>query len=344
MTYYTKHDTDNNSYIKTPKFLFTDPKYITLSVAAKLLYGLILDRLTLSQKNNWVDNEGFVFVIYTVEETAKALNCSEDTATKVLRELESVKLIMRKRRGQGKPSIIYVYNVSNSMPKKDSVNDNSAKDHVAFVDRFSKTCAKFSALNSNTEVCSNKTPKVSDSRVRENRIQEAEKNGTIKHNSNKTDDSDLNSISPRADEIKKQIDYNSLCNEYGRAKVDKVITVIADVTTGKRSVKADGTYIDKEEAKKVYTKLSYKEVSHVLTTMLRTAVYSPASWLGTALYNVVKCAESHNAQGNYAPRTVQYADYKTYGAQNISHEPSFDIDLIMEHAKNTPLRVRNYAS
>lgn len=343
MTYYTKHDTDNNPYIKTPKFLFTDPKYINLSVAAKLLYGLILDRLTLSQKNNWVDNEGFVFVIYTVEETAKVLNCSEDTATKVLRELESVKLILRKRRGQGLPSIIYVYNISVLIPKKDSVNDNSAKDHTAFVDRFSKTCTKFSVLNSNTEVCGNKTPKNPVSRTQKNQIQEAEKNGTIKHNSNKTDNSNLNSISPRADEIKKQIDYTSLCNEYGQAKADKVITVIADVTTGKRSVKADGTYIDKEEAKRIYTKLSYKEVSHVLTTMSRIAVYSPTSWLGTALYNVVKCAESHNTQGNYAPRTVQYAGYQTYGAQNISHEPSFDLDAIMEYAKNTPLKVRTMA-
>ena len=332
MTYYTKYDTDKNAYMRVPKFLFTDSKYINLSVAAKLLYGLILDRLTLSQKNNWVDNEGFVYLIYTVEATAKVLNCSEDTATKVLRELESVKLIMRKRRGQGLPSIIYVYNVSIPIPKKDS-----EKKHSAFID---KVCSKFSALNSNTEVCGNKTPKNPVSRTQKNRIQETEKNGTIKHNSNKTDDSDLNSISPRADEIKKQIDYASLCNEYGQAKVDKVVTVIADVTTGKRSVKADGTYIDKEEAKKLYTKLSYKEVSHVLTTMSRIAVYSPASWLGTALYNVVKCAESHNTQGNYMPRTVQYAGYQTYGAQNISHEPSFDLDAIMEYAKNTPLKVR----
>lgn len=340
MTYYTKHDTDNNPYIKTPKFLFTDPKYINLSVAAKLLYGLILDRLTLSQKNNWMDNKGFVFVIYTVEETAKVLNCSEDTATKTLRELESVKLITRKRRGQGLPSIIYVYNISIPIPKKDSVNDNSAKDHTAFVDRFSKTCTKFSALNSNTEVCGVKNPKIPVSRTQKNRVQETEENGTIKHNSNKTDDSDLNSISPRTDEIKKQIDYAPLCNEYGQAKVDKVVTVIADVTTGNRSVKADGTYIDKEEAKRAFEKLSYKEVSHVLATMSRIAVCSPASWLATALYNAIKCAESHNTQGNYMPRTVQCAGYQTYGAQNISHEPSFDIDLIMEHAKNTPLKVR----
>lgn len=335
MTYYTKHDTDNNPYIKTPKFLFTDSKYINLSVAAKLLYGLILDRLTLSQKNNWVDNEGFVFIIYTVEETAKVLNCSEDTATKVLRELENAKLITRKRRGQGLPSIIYVYNISVPIQKKDS-----EKNHSAFID---KVCSKFSTPIPETEVCGVKNPKNPVLRTQKNRIQEPEKNGTINLNLNKTDNSDLNSISPRIDEIKKQIDYVALCNEYGQAKVDKVVTVIADVTTGKRSAKADGTYIDKEEAKRIYTKLSYKEVSHVLTTMSRIAVYSPASWLGTALYNAIKCAENHNAQGNYVPRTVQYAGYHTYGAQNISHEPSFDIDLIMEHAKNTPLKVRTRA-
>ena len=335
MTYYTKNDTDKNAYMKVPKFLFTDPKYINLSVAAKLLYGLILDRLALSRKNNWVDNEGFVFVIYTVEETAKVLNCSEDTATKVLRELESVKLIMRKRRGQGLPSIIYVYNISVPIPKKDS-----EKKHSAFID---KVCSKFSTPISETEVCGVKNPKAPVSRTQKNRIQEPEKNGTINHNSNKTDNSDLNSISQTTDEIKKQIDYNSLCNEYGQDKADKVITVIADVTTGNRSVKADGTYVDKEEAKRVYTKLSYKEISHVLTTMSRIVVYSPASWLATALYNAIKCAESHNTQGNYAPRTVQYAGYQTYSAQNISHEPSFDLDAIMEYAKNTPLKVRTRA-
>ena len=336
MTYYTKYDTDNNAYIRMPKFLFSDPKYIALSVSAKLLYGLILDRLTLSQKNNWTDNEGFVYLIYTLEETARVLNCSEDTATKVLRELESAKLITRKRRGQGKPSIIYVYNVSASIPK-----NNSEKNHSAFID---KVCSKFSAPIPETEVCGVKNPKNPVSRTQQNRIQEPEKNGTINHNSNKTDKNNLNSISQATDEIKKQIDYNSLYNEYGQDKADKAVAVIADVVNGKRSVKADGTYINKEETKSAYAKLSYKEVSHVLNTMSRIAVYSPASWLGTALYNEIRMTESDNAQVNYAQKTVQCADHisnrKSYKATKTSHEPSFDLDAIMEYAMNTPLKVR----
>ena len=98
------------AFYRIPKALFTDPAFRSISTDAKVLYGLLLDRMSLSARNNWLDDAGRVYIIFTVEEVMDALCCADNKATRLLRELEGVGLIERKRRGLGKPSFVYVKN------------------------------------------------------------------------------------------------------------------------------------------------------------------------------------------------------------------------------------------
>ena len=98
------------SFYRIPKALFTDARIRGTSAEAKILYGLLLDRMGLSVKNGWTDDTGRVYIIFTTEEIMEALYCADNKATKLMKELESCGLIERKRRGLGKPSLIYVKN------------------------------------------------------------------------------------------------------------------------------------------------------------------------------------------------------------------------------------------
>lgn len=99
------------SFYRVPKVLFTREQFKQLSAEAKILYGIMLDKLNLSVKNKWVDEKGRVYIIYTIEQIMADMNCADQKATKLLDELEKkCGLIERKRQGLGKPNLIFVKN------------------------------------------------------------------------------------------------------------------------------------------------------------------------------------------------------------------------------------------
>ena len=98
------------SFYRIPKALFTEPNFRELSTDAKVLYGILLDRMSLSLKNQWLDAQNKVYIIFTVEEIMDALNCANQKATRLMVELEKqAGLIERKRQGLGRPNLIYVF-------------------------------------------------------------------------------------------------------------------------------------------------------------------------------------------------------------------------------------------
>ena len=112
------------SYFRVPKILFRDIKFKDLSTDAKTLYGILLDRMGLSVKNGWLDEQGRVYIIFPVQEVMDALGC----ATKLFRELEKFGLIERKRRGLGKPNLIYVKNFADPRFRNREKNGSGAAD------------------------------------------------------------------------------------------------------------------------------------------------------------------------------------------------------------------------
>ena len=109
--YFYGCEAEQFSFFRIPKLLFKDKKFRYMSTDAKLLYGLMLDRMGLSMRNRWIDDDNRVYIIYTMEDIIVDLGCARQKVSKLLEELDnSVGLIERKRQGLGKPNIIYVKN------------------------------------------------------------------------------------------------------------------------------------------------------------------------------------------------------------------------------------------
>ena len=123
------------SYFRVPKILFRDIRFKDLSTDAKTLYGILLDRMSLSVKNGWLDGQGRVYIIFPIQEVMDALGCADNKATKLFRELENAGLVERKRRGLGKPNLIYVKNFADpryrNRDKNDSGNADSGEQDAA---------------------------------------------------------------------------------------------------------------------------------------------------------------------------------------------------------------------
>ena len=112
LDYYYGTEADQYSFYRIPKTLLTDPRYKSVSIEAKVLYGLLLDRMGLSIKNGWMDSDGRVYIYFTQEDAMNLMGCGKDKATKLFRELDKdgIGLIERKKQGQGRPTRIYVKN------------------------------------------------------------------------------------------------------------------------------------------------------------------------------------------------------------------------------------------
>ncbi len=111
--YFNGMEAEQYSFYRIPKILFTEECFKQLSCEAKVLYGLLLDRMGLSDKNRWVDEQNRVYIIFTVENIVELLNCGRQKAIRCLAELDTEKeigLIEKKRPGLGKPNVIYVKN------------------------------------------------------------------------------------------------------------------------------------------------------------------------------------------------------------------------------------------
>ena len=111
--YFHDYESEQFAFYRIPKVLFTDEYFRNLSSDAKVLYGLMLDRMALSIRHQWFDEEGKVYIIFTVEQVIQYMNCGRDKAMKTLAELDTKKgigLIERVKQGFGKPDIIYVKN------------------------------------------------------------------------------------------------------------------------------------------------------------------------------------------------------------------------------------------
>ena len=127
--YFYGGQADLFSFYRLPKALFVDTRFRGVSAEAKILYGLLLDRMGLSAKNGWTDDTGRVYIIFTTEEIMEALYYADNKATKLMKELEGIGLIERKRRGLGKPSLIYVKNFASdpSEPRDQNRENNDSR-------------------------------------------------------------------------------------------------------------------------------------------------------------------------------------------------------------------------
>ena len=119
--FYGPEDAEQYQFYRIPKLLITSERFKDVSVESKLLYGLMLDRLSLSIKNGWFDSLNRAYIIYTIEDVTEDMHCGSQKAVKLVAELEKkAGLIKKKRQGLGKPSLIYVLKFSTVCPQNTS--------------------------------------------------------------------------------------------------------------------------------------------------------------------------------------------------------------------------------
>lgn len=109
--FFQADDIDKHSFYRIPKQLFTLETFKKLSSDAKILYALMLDRVSLSIKNDWIDDQGRVYIFFSVEDVMEQVGCGKNKAIKCLKELDmetGIGLIQKRRQGLGKANIIYV--------------------------------------------------------------------------------------------------------------------------------------------------------------------------------------------------------------------------------------------
>lgn len=127
-SYYYGIEAEQYSFYRVPRLLIKEKRFKALSSDAKLLYGLMLDRMSLSMKNGWLDEENRVYIHYSVENIMEDLGCAKATCIKIMAELDSKKgigLIEKKRQGLGRPDIIYVKNFATAELQEEPEREES---------------------------------------------------------------------------------------------------------------------------------------------------------------------------------------------------------------------------
>lgn len=323
--YYYGLEAEQFSFIRVPKLLIKDKRFKGLSSDAKLLYGLMLDRMALSQKNEWFDAENRAYIYYTIDEIMDDLGCARATCIKIVAELDSKKgigLIEKKRQGLGKPDIIYVKNFVIS----DNENpDKKPKDADVFTEvqnldfqKYNKTFG--SSKNELQEI------KTADSLKSEKQISGSSKNGLqeIQNlNANNTDinNTDMNNTNlsinlsdcanhnktldrdAQIDRIDNQdaaayidlinrnvrYDYHMMHdNEPDKALFGELYELICDVVCVRRKTLTIGREIYPYElVKSKFLKLTDAHLEYVISAMQNTAtkITNIKSYMLTALYN-----------------------------------------------------------
>ena len=303
--YYYGIEAEQFSFVRVPKVLFTDKEHFgSLSNDARILYGFLLERMSLSRKNNWIDAHNRVYIIFPIDEIAEIMGVCHEKALNILKELDEqngIGLVKKKRRGLGLPSILYVKNFIinggvEAAPEKPS-NHSEPQERL-----------------------DNNAP---TSRSRENRFQEVDKTDSNNTEKNKTEMSytdsqsiiqsggGLQNFSPGAvetvesdglidgidrnaveEEVKAQIDYDCLMSFKDDAvvkMVEEIKDLMVDVLCGERTVISEGKRVSEETAKAAYRKITFEHVQYVLHSLVNypDKISRIDRFLTTSLFNSV---------------------------------------------------------
>ena len=334
--YYYGIEAEQFSFYRVPRLLIKDERFKGLSSDAKLLYGLMLDRMSMSMKNGWLDDENRAYIIYTIENIREDLGCSKEKAVKVLAELDASKgigLIEKIRRGLGKPDIIYVKNfiIQDEGRKEPSNADVSAEVGKTDFKRSEKPTSR-SQENRLQEVGKtdfSRSEKLT-SRGRENQLQEVgesdpnytdynqiEKNYTdmsytnpINQSTGKADAIDaIDETSAYMALIRDNLDYEHHM-KYGqhgdREMYEEIYETVCDVVCVKRkTIRINGEEYPYELVKSRFLKLNSSHVEYVMGCMRETVtkITNIRAYLITALYN------APSTMSHYYQQEVQHDMY-----------------------------------
>lgn len=286
--YYYGDESEQFSYFRIPRQLITGESFKNLSTDAKLLYGLLLDRMGLSAKNGWYDRLGRVYIYYTLDEIQEDLSCGHNKAVRLLAELDTGKgcgLIERVKQGQGRPTIIYVkrFTTQKIPPQAPPPQDFPPPGSPDFPKEEVKSSL------------------IGKSRVPNGGSADFPKQGGSYIKSIQTDPIQLYpSIYPPTpcgrwmdrndcrEEIERRIEYPILCTQFDREELDEVIELIVDtLCSTSATLRVGGGDVPTAQVKERLSRLDSSHIEYVFDCLRRntTQIRNIRAYLLTALYN-----------------------------------------------------------
>lgn len=285
--FYGPEDAEQYQFYRIPKLLITSEQFKDISVEAKLLYGLMLDRLSLSIKNGWFDALNRAYIIYTIEDVTEDMHCGSQKAVKLVAELEKkAGLIRKKRQGLGKPSLIYVLKFSTVCPQNGSES------------QF-KNCENHNS--GDVKITTQEFPISQPNKTNQN---QTEKNKPdLIHLSVKVAGMDVENDEMdgmREDPIEKRKSYERYFREhlyiddlkqsypYDHGRIDEILELLVDtVCSTAKTIRCAGEDRPAEVVKSRFMKLDYGHIQYVLDCIHdnTTEVRNIKAYMLTTLYN-----------------------------------------------------------
>ena len=282
LDYFYGDEAEQYTFYRIPKVLFTDPAYRRISSDAKILYGLMLDRMGLSVRNGWLDDCQRVFIYFTLEDALEYLCCGHTKAVSLFGELDKGGLIERKKQGQGKPTKIYVKNfvrkaeVLTSKKRKSKVPQTGSQD-------FQKTASNNTEIN-NTDL--NETdPSIYPVRgLPEDRPPAAA--------------DEMDTMEAYREVIKENIEYDIMRQQlgYNAVLLDDILDIMVDtVCSSKRMIRIGGEDYPREVVKNRLLKINGEHIGYVIDCLKEntTKVRNIRAYLLTSLYNATTTINSY---------------------------------------------------
>ncbi len=282
--YYYGAEAEQYTFYRIPKALFTNPTYRRLSSDAKILYGLMLDRMGLSLRNQWVDEENRVFIYFTLEDAQEYLYCGHTKGVALFAELEKVGLIERKKQGLGRPAKVYVLKfieeeqseVQTSGNEKSRLPKNGTQD-------FPKAEANNTEYN-NTELSKNNLSIME-------RLMDFDEDSAL---------------------LRENIEYDILKEQLGPDEelLEEIVDLLEDTLVSRRGEVRIGTeYFPKEVVRNRILKLNSEHIKYVIECLkANTAkVRNIRGYLLAMLYNAPVTMNSYY---------IAEVNYDLYGRRN----------------------------
>ena len=253
-------------FYKMPQALFSD-KFSQLSNDAKILYMLLLNRKSLSEKNDFNDENGNTVVLFSNLEVCRSIGCGHDKATAMFRELEEYQLIRRRKQGKGKPDLIYVSNVE---------------------------CEKSADMNAEKSQCA----------TREIRVGECGKSARSKIENNQIEKSHIYqsiNYNQAEEQIKDQIEYEVLIERYSEGVLQEIVHLLADtLCSGKEQIRIGQRSIPLSTFIQRISLLTAEHIEYVIEKLEKTPniIHNMRAYLLTVLYNSIDTLDTDSLYGN----------------------------------------------
>ena len=290
--YYYGDESSQFSFYRIPRSLIRDKQFKGLSTEAKLLYGLMLDRMGLSARNGWYDVKGRVYIYYTAEEIREDLCCGNDKALKLLAELDMKKgygLIERIKQGQGKPTKIYVKRfTTRTVPEPPTRPEQPAPSQVRGADLdFSDFQTSEKPRSGPRQIRSLDVGKTDPSYIESNQTDFIYPDPSINPLSTPPADRWIDRSEQRR-EVEENIEYQALCRQFGREDVESVVELMTDVLCSTRTtVRLGGEDIPTAQVRHRFLMLGRSHLEYVFECLRRNTaeIRNIRAYLLTALYN-----------------------------------------------------------